>query len=244
MGYKEGSVWRLSNLPSPFFFTALASSSLICFPSAAIFTSRGGWQSSWVAPAHFGTHTQVYSRASRRAGGKKNTYIKQKLWWTNTRSQVHTETCARFQLQEHHTVHLRGQPLPKTYLCLFSPHPPPPPHRNTSNLPVCQPLKSLWKQRGASLSSISKQFQDIFMQINVLFCSKAVPIPESFYPCFAKDTVGPFLRNILLSKGIVISMSHHTSAQETRARLTASQRKKNSNNTHCMAVWSFLAVTS
>lgn len=75
------------------------------------------------------------------------------------------------------------------------------------------------------------------MQINVLFCSKAVPIPESFYPCFAKDTVGPFLRNILLSKGIVISMSHHTSAQETRARLTASQRKKKTqNNTHCMAV--------
>lgn len=73
------------------------------------------------------------------------------------------------------------------------------------------------------------------MQINVLFSSKAVPIPESFYPCFAKDTVGPFLRNILLSKGIVISMSHHTSAQETRARLTASQRKKPQNNTHCMA---------
>lgn len=170
----------------PPFFTALARSSLICFPSTAIFTSQGGWRSSWVAPAHFGAHTSLQQGKQKSRREKKNTYIKQKLWWTNTRSQVRTETCAHFQLQEHHTVRFRGQPLPKTYLRLLYPHPPPPPHRNTSNLPVCQPLKSMWKQRGASLSSISKQFQDVFMQVNVLFCSKAIPIPESFYPRFAK----------------------------------------------------------
>lgn len=61
-----------------------------------------------------------------------------------------------------------------------------------------------------------------------------------------RNSYGPFLRNVLLCKGIAIRMSHHASAAETRARLTSATKGESWNNTNCMSakVEEFLAVTS
>lgn len=255
MGYKEGSVRSLS-VPLGFFFPwCLCLSSQV--PPSSAFPSLQylpHWQS------RLGTH-KVYSRGkkwSERWERVKKTHKAKTLMNKRERASSHgnmhtlstsrAPCCALERPTSTKDISVLLSPHPPPLLPPPLPSPPPASHQNTSKsfcVSAAEISVRAAKRRRGSPFSISRTVADIFMQINALFRFKGTPTPgpdtictRFRYWCASKsNSYGPFLRNILLCKGIAIRMSHHASAAETRARLTSATKGESWNNTNCMIFW-------
>lgn len=212
MGYKEGSVWRLSAL-FPLCCSGRVLIGLLSQRCNIYFT--GGWQSSKDVHSRTLKHTHVYSSAGKST---------EKIHWTKTLMNTHSLTCS-------HKKHAHTFDYKSTILCtweanLYQRH------IYFSSLLIHLLLTkilqifryvsnwNLWEGSEQALRFLFQNSSSIFMQINVCFaamadCSNAILIQlhsvhESFFflppMCFSKDTVevGAFLRNILLCTRIVI----------------------------------------
>lgn len=179
MGYKEGSVWRLSAL-FPLCCSGRVLIGLLSQRCNIYFT--GGWQSSKDVRSRTLKHTQVYSSAGKST---------EKIHWKKTLMNTHSLTCS-------HKKHAHTFDYKSTILCtweanLYQRHI----YLSSSSSP------KYFKSSGMSATEIfekevNRRFvfyfkivPDIFMQINVCFaamadCSNAILIQlhsvhESFF---------------------------------------------------------------